>query len=262
LSLSNVTYPLFIKKMKIVLCTLRKWATTRSSVVAFPTSCFSTSSTTASSPVVTNSFLRNITSNNNPTFNCSRRQFSSESTESSSKSALLEILAREEQEEAEIGNTELPTELLDLKTTIEESWKIVEDGATTDLYKIDNTSNNAKIQVSFHCQDTIEAVDVGELDYGDDDEDDDDEVLHEDDNDEDVDDEVSSPVRFTATVTKAGKSLVFACFSELGQVRIEGVSTTAKSTPEYVHENQGTRKLQLQNRTSFITPYSQYPINT
>ena len=155
------------------------------------------------------------------------------------------MLAREEQEEAEIGNTELPTELLELKTTIEESWKIVEDGATTDLYKI-TTSNNAKIQVSFHCQDTIEAVDVGELDYGDEDDDANDEVLHEEENEEDFDDEGSSPVRFTATVTKAGNSLVFACFSELGQVRIEGVSTTAKSTPEFVHENQGTRKLQSQ----------------
>ena len=244
--------------MKIAQCTLRKWATTtttatrsaRSSVVAFPTfsstTASSSSSSSSSSPVVTNNFLRNaiISNNNHPTFNC-RRPFSSESTESSSKSALLEILAREEQEEAEIGNTELPTELLELKTTIEESWKIVEDGATTDLYKI-TTSNNAKIQVSFHCQDTIEAVDVGELDYGDEDEDDaNDEVLHEEDNEEDFDDEGSSPVRFTATVTKAGNSLVFACFSELGQVRIEGVSTTAKSTPEFVHENQGTRKLQL-----------------
>jgi hypothetical protein len=204
-------------------------------VVAFPT--FSSTTASSSSPVATNSFLRTaiISNNNHPTFNC-RRPFSSES----SKSALLEILAREEQEEAEIGNTELPTELLDLKTTIEKSWKIIEDGATTDLFKID-TSNNAKIQVSFHCQDTIEAVDVGELDYGDED-DANDEVLHEDDSEEDVDDEVSSPVRFTATVTKAGNSLVFACFSELGQVRIEGVSTTAKSTPEYVHQNQGTRK--------------------
>ena len=248
--------------MKIAQCTLRKWATTtttatrsaRSSVVAFPTFSSTTASSSISSsstpvfstPVVTNSFLRTaiISNNNHPTFNC-RRPFSSESTESSSKSALLEILAREEQEEAEIGNTELPTELLELKTTIEESWKIVEDGATTDLYKI-TTSNNAKIQVSFHCQDTIEAVDVGELDYGDEDEDDaNDEVLHEEDNEEEFDDEGSSPVRFTATVTKAGNSLVFACFSELGQVRIEGVSTTAKSTPEFVHENQGTRKLQL-----------------
>lgn len=258
--------------MKIAQCTLRKWATTtttatrsaRSSVVAFPT--FSSTTASSSSPVVTNNFLRNaiISNNNHPTFNC-LRPFSSESTESSSKSALLEILAREEQEEAEIGNTELPTELLDLKTTIEESWKIVEDGATTDLYKI-NTSNNAKIQVSFHCQDTIEAVDVGELDYGDEDDDATDEVLHEEeDNEEEFDDEGSSPVRFTATVTKAGNSLVFACFSELGQVRIEGVSTTAKSTPEFVHENQGTRKLQLhlkKNRSSFITPNSQYSINT
>ena len=128
---------------------------------------------------------------------------------------------------------EMPSELLDLKNTIEESWKVVEDGATTDLFRIESPSSN-KIQVSFHCQDTVEAVE--ELDYGDD------ETLEETGGSEedDEDDEASSPVRFTVTVTKAGKSLNFACFSEYGQVKIEGVSTTASSTAEYVHENQGT----------------------
>eukprot|EP00536_Pseudo-nitzschia_multiseries_P006146 jgi/Psemu1/303893/fgenesh1_kg.127_\ len=72
----------------------------------------------------------------------------------SSKATLLELLAREEQEEVETGNTEMPTELSDLKNTIEKSWKIVEDGATTNFFKIENSSGN-KIQVSFHCQDTL-----------------------------------------------------------------------------------------------------------
>lgn len=153
----------------------------------------------------------------------------------SSKATLLEILGREEQEEEDTGNMEIPSELLDLKNTIEESWKIVEDGATTDLFRIESPSSN-KIQVSFHCQDTVEAVE--ELDH-----DDDESSLEEtggSDDDVDEDDEASSPVRFTVTVTKAGKSLNFACFSEYGQVKIEGVSTTASSTAEYVHENQGT----------------------
>jgi len=143
----------------------------------------------------------------------------------SSRSALVDILAREEQEEKDTGNTDIPGNLADLKKSIEESWKIVEDGATTDLFKIDSPSGN-KIQLSFHCQDTLEAEDEAGFD----------------DEGEEVDEEeeASSPVRFTVTVTKAGKSLNFACFSEYGEVKIEGVSTTASSTAEYVHKNQGT----------------------
>mmetsp|Transcript_5465 Transcript_5465/g.15840 ORF Transcript_5465/g.15840 Transcript_5465/m.15840 type:complete len:271 (-) Transcript_5465:337-1149(-) len=140
----------------------------------------------------------------------------------SSKETLLELLAREEQEEVDTGNMEMPTELSDLKKTIEKSWKIVEDGATTNFFKIESSSGN-KIQVSFHCQDTLEVEE--EPDYDDEEED---------------DEEPSAPVRFTVTVTKAGKSLNFACFSEYGQVKVEGLSTTGASTAEYVHENQGT----------------------
>lgn len=134
-------------------------------------------------------------------------------------------MAREEQEEEDTGNLEMPSELSDLKKTIEESWKIVEDGATTNFFLIESSSSN-KIQVSFHCQDTLE---VEEPEYDDSIED-----------DGEDDEEPSSPVRFTVTVAKAGKSLNFACFSEFGQVKIEGVSTTGSSTAEYVHENQGT----------------------
>jgi len=141
----------------------------------------------------------------------------------SSKSTLLEILAREEQEEVDTGNTDMPSDLSDLRKTIEESWKIVEDGPSTNLFKIDSPSGN-KIQVSFHCQDSLEVEEEPDHDEEDDEE----------------DEEASSPVRFTVTVTKAGNSLNFACFSEYGEVKIEGVSTTASSTAEYVHENQGT----------------------
>lgn len=122
----------------------------------------------------------------------------------------------------------MPTDISDLRTTIEESWKIVESGASTDLIKIDNPSNN-KIRVSFHCQDTLE-VDSGDDESG----------YDEDGEEDDDDEEVSAPVRFTVTITKAGESLNFACFSEDGEVKIEGVSTTASSTAEYVHQNQGT----------------------
>lgn len=44
------------------------------------------------------------------------------------KSNLLDILAREEAEEHELGNTTMPDELADLKATIEKDWRIVEAG--------------------------------------------------------------------------------------------------------------------------------------
>jgi complement component 1 Q subcomponent-binding protein len=153
------------------------------------------------------------------------RQFSSES-----KSVLLDILAREEQEEKDMGNAEMPPELMDWKATIEQNWRIVEDGAVTNLFRIESSH---KIQVSFHCQDTVEEV-IDE--YG--------ETVEE-------DEEASAPVRFTVTITKAGKSLVFACFSEHGQVKIEGVSTAATSV-ETIHENQGTLAKPLYQGPDYI----------
>ena len=177
------------------------------------------------------------------------RLFSSQEI-SETKTALLEILSREEKEEEELENLELPEDLMELKTTIEKSWKIVENNASTDLFKIDTLSNN-KIQVSFHCQDTIEDEQEDPNVYDDEEEEEDENVfsddIDDDDNDDDDDDmleeEEAAAVRFTVTVTNtAGKSLVFACFSELGKVCIDGVSTGGLSTPEYIHENQGMRK--------------------
>ena len=115
----------------------------------------------------------------------------------------------------------MPQELSDVRETIEKSWKIIESGASTDLFKIDSGSN--KIRVSFHCQDTLELESE----------------VYDDEEDDEEEDEPAAPVRFTVTVTKAGKSLNFACFSEDGEVKIEGVSTTTSSTAEYVHEHQG-----------------------
>lgn len=139
----------------------------------------------------------------------------------SSKANLLDILKREHEEEIDLGNTAMPEDLSDLRRTIEASWKIVESGAATDLYNL----RDDKVRVSFHCQDTLEVVEEEEEDHGDEDE-----------------EAPAAPVRFTVTVTKNGgkESLNFACFSEYGEVKIEGVSTTSASTPNYVHEHQGT----------------------
>jgi hypothetical protein len=44
------------------------------------------------------------------------------------KTELLDMLAREAEEENEMGNTSMPSELADLKATIEQDWRIVDEG--------------------------------------------------------------------------------------------------------------------------------------
>lgn len=132
----------------------------------------------------------------------------------SSKASLLDMLNREHQEEIDTGNTAIPQDLADLKASLESSWKIVEKGASINMQSL----RDDKVRVSFHCQDTVEV----EAEY-----------------DEDEEDPPTAPVRFTVTVIKSNKSLNFACFSEEGAIKIEGISTTAASTVDYVHDHQG-----------------------
>jgi hypothetical protein len=133
---------------------------------------------------------------------------------SRAKSLLLDALAKKEKEEKASRNTKMPKRLKHFKSSIEVDWTIVEDGAMTSLLR---EVHSHKVQVSFHCQDTEEDVtdNVNESE------------------------KPSCSVRFSVTVTKAGKSLVFVCFSEYGGFRIEGVSTTTASA-ETVHDNGGT----------------------
>lgn len=126
----------------------------------------------------------------------------------------MDILAREEKEEKESGNLEMPLELADLKTSLEKNWKIVEDGATTSLFLKDK-----KVQVSFHCQDTMEDM-----------------FEEEEEGEEDV--EPMNSVQFCVTVSKAGKTLVLNCVSEYGEARIESAMTSS-NTPDAIHANQG-----------------------
>ena len=142
---------------------------------------------------------------------------------------LADILAREEQEELDTGNSEIPEDLVELQRSLEEYWKIVvndtADGvATVHLYSKD--ASPPKVQVSFHCQDTVEDITEGYDDGG-----------------EGADDEEEpmSPVRFTVTATKAGKTLTMQCLSEFGQAKIETASTTTgnNSDPDAIHSNQG-----------------------
>lgn len=127
--------------------------------------------------------------------------FSTESQE-----GLVKILAREHAEELSSGPVDsMPTELADLHRKLKASWKIVDDGAFTRMYQ---TSAGLKVQVSFHCQDQV-------MDEMDEEEDEDDE-------------EMARPVRFSVTVTKAGKTLVFTCLSEDAMLKIQSVVTTTE----------------------------------
>lgn len=132
-----------------------------------------------------------------------------------SQNNLVDILSREEQEEMESGNLEMPDELAELKQKLEKHWRIVDDGAVTQLFLKDK-----KVQISFHCQDTVEEQAAYEEE------------------EEEVDEEPIAPVRFTVTLSKAGKSIAFGCLSELGETTIESVATT-KSAPDAIHANQG-----------------------
>ena len=143
------------------------------------------------------------------------RTFASSSPSSNAKQILLDILAREEVEEKESGNVAVPDDLRTIQKSLEADWRIVDEGAMTQLFL-----KQKKVQISFHCQDTVEA-------------------FQDDVDDEEADEEeLVNPVRFTVTVAKAGKTLVFQCLSEYGEVKVESVATTSLA-PDVVHANQG-----------------------
>lgn len=144
---------------------------------------------------------------NAPCLATNQRFFSSQS--------LVDILAREAKEEKDSGNLSMPDDLAALKADLEKNWKIVEDGATTNLFLKDK-----KVQISFHCQDTVE------------------ENFFEEENAEEEGEEPMNSVQFCVTVSKAGKTLVLNCVSEYGEARIESVLTSS-TAPEAVHANQG-----------------------
>lgn len=122
---------------------------------------------------------------------------------------LVSILNREIESEAEANNDVMPEELAELKATIESDWRVVEplDGSmTVKLFHKETGVGRAKISVELFCQER-EDEDVG----------------GDDDDEEDFSDELAAGVRFDAIVTKAGRALVFNCYSVGTEVRVEGV---------------------------------------
>lgn len=124
----------------------------------------------------------------------------------SSSEALSDILARELAEEQEEGSDELPEDLAELKSQIEENWRIVDDGATTRLFRTVGTS---KVAISFHCQDTVEGGDEEYVEGG---------------------EELAAPFRFETLVSKAGNTLVLNCITNGGETTVDGA---AISTEEF-----------------------------
>jgi hypothetical protein len=129
---------------------------------------------------------------------------------SAAADGLLDILAREHDEEVANQSAEMPDEVSDLVKTLEaRQWEIVEEGATTRLLQ---TLPAGQVQVVFHCQDTVPEEDEG--------------YDEEDDVEPEQQDEEAPTLRFTVTVTKADNTMVFVCLSQNASCTIESVTMT------------------------------------
>lgn len=121
---------------------------------------------------------------------------------------LVSILNREIESEEEANNDVMPEELAEIKATIESDWRVVEqqEGNMTGKFFYKETGvGRTKISVELFCQER-EDEDVGA-----------------DDDEEDFSDELAAGVRFDAIVTKAGRALVFNCYSVGTEARVDGV---------------------------------------
>jgi hypothetical protein len=125
-----------------------------------------------------------------------------------SADTLSDILEREHAEELMNETTTLPEDLKELRDKVQANWKIVDSApAVTKLYK---TVGAFKVQISCHCQDaTVMEEEEFSLEEG--------EVVEEED--------LPASFRFTVTATKAGKSLVMICVSEMSD-RIQSIAVT------------------------------------
>jgi len=132
----------------------------------------------------------------------------------------MDILAREHAEEKENDSTTLPEELKELRDdlTNKGGWKVVDapDTAITRMIKT-HAKTGLKVQISFHCQDTVESME-GEEEMVEPEE----PATDEEAADEEV--EPSVPLRFTVLASKAGQTLVFTCLTEQGVAQIQSVA--------------------------------------
>jgi complement component 1 Q subcomponent-binding protein len=109
---------------------------------------------------------------------------------------VVDILQREHAEELENPDTnEMPPDLAELQSTVQNDWKVVDDGALTKLHR---ALPNIKVQISFHCQDTVETAPA----------------YDEEEEQEEPMEETAVPIRFTVALTKAGKTLLMTCVTD------------------------------------------------
>ena len=145
-----------------------------------------------------------------------------------SRPVLLDLITREHTEEVEEGRTDIPEQLAELQATLKENaWKIVDDEGFTKLVR---EHNGMKMQLSFHCQDTIQEDEPHFEEEGDENEEPEDAM-------EEDGEEAPGSLRFvaTATPTKTGKTLVFQCTSEFGGSIIDAVSVSKDDNIEHLH---------------------------
>lgn len=140
---------------------------------------------------------------------------------STSTEILSEILAKELQEEIDEQRDTMPEDLKELKSTIEQDWKIVDDGALTRLVR---SIGGSKVVLTFHCQDTVEGLEEQYID--------------------EVDEEPAVPFRFEILVSKAGNTLVLNCISNAGVTTVDGAAMTSDSIESL--QSDGLNKNQYQ----------------
>jgi len=134
---------------------------------------------------------------------------------------LSELIQQELEAEENLKTSEMPNDLSGLHDNdIDPHWRLEDkqDSSQIRLFRREPTKNNSKVILSFHCQDTI-PQDSSLLDG----------FMTEDGQEENVDEdsnkgeEDSDPIRFTVTVAREGKSLLFSCISEEATVNIESI---------------------------------------
>lgn len=142
--------------------------------------------------------------------------------------AVIPILQRELDEEMATESTKMPPELAELKAKVEKDWRIVEDGAVVKLHRT-LPHNNAKVQLVFHCQDSMPDDDYMN-DYNDEEEEEEDQEGNQRNDEEEEDDsEWATPLRFQVQVAKGGKTLVLSCLTtEAQEPSISSVTVTTK----------------------------------
>jgi hypothetical protein len=131
---------------------------------------------------------------------------------SAAADGLLDILAREHDEEVANQSADMPAEVSDLVKLLEaRQWEIVQEGATTRLLQTLPDDRGA-VTVVFHCQDTVPEEDEG--------------YDEEEDVEPEQQDEEAPTLRFTVTLTKADNTMVFVCLSQNASCTIESVTMT------------------------------------